>query len=142
MRPNLAFSMPFEARFTTRNAPVRLVSITLVNSSSLMRMSSVSRVMPAFATTTSTGPSSASISVKAWSIDAASVTSARTVSEPSGPSPDRAVTATRWPWATNSRAIAYPMPRLPPVTRTVRLVVMMDSVSSVLVRRPMGPVPA
>ena len=92
-------------------------------------------MMPAFATTTSTGPSAASISVNAWSTDAASVTSARTVSEPSGPSPERAVTATRWPWATNSRAIAYPMPRLPPVTRTVRLVVMMDSVSSVLVRR-------
>ena len=49
-----------------------------------MRMSSVSRVMPALATTTSTGPSSASISVKAASIDAASVTSARTVSEPCG----------------------------------------------------------
>ena len=58
--------------------------------------------MPALATTTSTGPSAASISVNARSIDAASVTSARTVSEPSGPSPERAVTATRWPWATNS----------------------------------------
>ncbi len=69
--------------------------MTLVNSSSLMRRRRVSRVMPAFATTTSTGPRAASTSVKAWSTEAASVTSARTVSEPSGPSPERAVTATR-----------------------------------------------
>src|SRR5688500_18306757 len=136
MRPKRAFSMPFDARLTTRKAPVRFVSTTLVNSSSLMRRRSVSRVMPAFATTTSTGPRAASTSLNAWSTDAASVTSARTVSEPSGPSPERAVTATQWPCATNSAAIAKPMPRLPPVTRTVRLVVMLDSVLCVW---PIGP---
>ena len=51
--------------------------------------------MPALATSTSTGPSAPSTSVKAASTAAASVTSARTVSVPSGPSPLRAVTATR-----------------------------------------------
>jgi len=62
--------------------------------------------MPAFATTTSMGPSCASTSVNAASIDAESVTSAITVRLPAGPLPDRAVTATLWPWATNSSAIA------------------------------------
>ena len=59
------------------------------------RISKVSRVIPALATTTSTGPYAASTSVKAASTDAASVTSARTVRLPSGPEPLRAVTATR-----------------------------------------------
>ena len=95
MRPNLALSMPFDARFTTRKAPERFVSMTEVKSSSVIRMSKVSLVMPALATTTSTGPSSASIVLNAVSMEAASVTSARTVKLPVGPSPDRAVTATR-----------------------------------------------
>ena len=30
--------------------------------------------------------------------------------------------ATRWPWAANARAVARPMPRLPPVMNTERLV--------------------
>ena len=79
-------------------------------------------MIPAFATTTSTGPSSASTAVNAASIEAASVTSACTVSTPSGPFPSRAVTATRWPAAANASAIARPIPRLPPVTSTVRAV--------------------
>ena len=106
MRPQRAFSMPLEARFTTRNAPPRFVSTTVSNSSSLIRISRVSLVMPAFATTTSTGPSSASTWLNAASTDAASVTSARTVSAPAGPSPERAVTATRCPCARNSSAMA------------------------------------
>ena len=106
MRPNFALIMPFEARLTTRNAPPRLVSTTVSKSSSDIRISSVSRVMPAFATTTSTGPSFSSTSANAASRASASVTSARTVSVPAGPSPERAVTATRWPCATNSSAIA------------------------------------
>ena len=122
MRPNFAFSMPFEARLTTRKEPPRLVSTTVSKSSSDIRISRVSRVMPALATTTSTGPSFSSTSANAASRASASVTSARTVRAPAGPSPERAVTATRWPWATNSSAIAKPMPRLPPVTRTVRAV--------------------
>ena len=119
MRPKRALSIPFEARFTTRKAPERFVSMTEVKSSSDIRMRSMSRVIPAFATTTSTGPSFSSTRANAASIDAASVTSAITVSDPSGPVPDRAVTATRWPRATNSRAMANPIPRFPPVTRTV-----------------------
>ncbi len=85
MRPNFAFIMPLVARLTTRNVPVRLVSTTLVKSSSDMRSSSWSFVMPAFATSTSIGPSSASTCVKAASTDAVSVMSACTVRAPSGP---------------------------------------------------------
>ncbi|MEY5145709.1 MAG: hypothetical protein RL224_23, partial [Actinomycetota bacterium] len=46
-----------------------------------------------------------------------SVTSALTVREPVGPSPDLAVTATLKPLLINSWAIAKPIPRFPPVTR-------------------------
>jgi len=52
-----------------------LVSITRLNCSSDMRISSVSSVMPALATRTSTGPSSASIAVNAASTAAPSVMS-------------------------------------------------------------------
>ena len=51
------------ARFTVRKAPVRFVSTTVWKSSSDMRSSRVSRVMPAFATTTSMGPYAASTSL-------------------------------------------------------------------------------
>ena len=69
--------------------------MTSVKSSSLIRITSMSRVMPALATITSIGPSFSSTSVNPASIDAASVTSAVTVNVPAGPSPDLAVTATR-----------------------------------------------
>ncbi len=46
MRPKRARSMPFEARLTTRKVPPRFVATTLSKSSSLMRRSSVSFVMP------------------------------------------------------------------------------------------------
>ena len=62
----------------------------------------------------------ASISVKAASTAAGSVMSQRTSSVPSGAPPLRVVTATRSPLATKASAIARPMPRLPPVTRTER----------------------
>ena len=120
--PNFWRSMDLVTRFTTRKTPFRFVSTTLSNSSSLIRIKRVSFVMPAFATKTSIGPSAASTSAIAASSDAASVTSAVTVIEPSGPCPDLAVTATRYPLATNSFAMANPMPRLPPVTKTVRTV--------------------
>ncbi len=74
-------------------------------------------MMPALATKTSIGPSFCSISAIATSSESGSVTSAETVSVPFGPSPDRAVTATLKPAACNSCAMAYPIPRLPPVTR-------------------------
>lgn len=88
MRPHLARSILPEARLATRNAPVRLVSTTSVNCSSVIRSSSVSAVMPALATSTSTGPSSASTAVNAASMEAASVTSARTANRlPCWPAP-------------------------------------------------------
>ncbi|SII79807.1 Uncharacterised protein [Mycobacteroides abscessus subsp. abscessus] len=108
------------ARLTVRKAPARFVSRTASKSSSLIRMSRLSRVMPALATTTSTGPSFSSTSVKARSRDSASVTSAATASAPSGASPLREVTATVSPAARNSSAMVRPIPRLPPVTRTTR----------------------
>ncbi|KIX70563.1 hypothetical protein SF23_19025 [Streptomyces sp. MBRL 10] len=60
-RPFLARSMPRFARLTTRKVPVRLVSTTEAKSSSDMRISSVSLVMPALATRTSTAPCASSI---------------------------------------------------------------------------------
>ncbi len=77
-------------------------------------------MIPALATTISTGPCAASTAVNARSTAAASVTSHATAGRPSGASPDLEVTVTRYPSARNRRAIARPMPRLPPVTRTDR----------------------
>ena len=95
--------------------------MTVSQSSSLIRISRPSLVTPALATSTSIGPPSfSSASVKAASTDAVSVTSQRTPTRPSGASPDRWVTATWSPAAAKDRAMASPMPRFPPVTRTVR----------------------
>src|SRR6476619_5771041 len=89
IRPLRRRIMPLLARRAQRKAPARLVLMTESNSSSLIRIIRVSRVIPALATRTSTGPASfSSASVKAASTDA--------------------------------RAIARPMPRLPPVTSTLR----------------------
>ena len=110
--------MPLLARLANRKAPVRLVSMTEDQSSSDIRSSSVSWVMPALATSTSTGPCAASISANAASTAAGSVMSQVTSRAPSGAPPDRVVTATLSPWAMNASAMARPMPRLPPVTRT------------------------
>src|SRR6266540_4763922 len=118
IRPLRSRSMPFAARLATRNDPVRLVSITLDQSSSVIRSSSVSRVMPALATSTSTGPCAASISANAASTCSGSVTSHLTPRNPSGASPLRYVTATSSPAATKLAAIAAPIPRFPPVTST------------------------
>src|SRR5262249_43283804 len=62
-----------------------------------------------------------STSVNAASTAAASVTSQRTPSSPSGAPLPRWVTATLSPSSANARATASPMPRLPPVTSTERL---------------------
>ena len=56
IRPKRARIIGRAARRATRNAPVRLVAITASQSSSVIRISRVSRVMPALATSTSTGP--------------------------------------------------------------------------------------
>jgi hypothetical protein len=60
--PDFARIMPFIARRASRMEPARFVWSTESMSSSDMRMSSVSRVMPAFATRTATGPKRSSIS--------------------------------------------------------------------------------
>ena len=61
--PDFARIMPFMARRASRMDPARLVCRTVSMSSSDIRMSSVSRVIPAFATRTATGPKRSSISV-------------------------------------------------------------------------------
>src|SRR5262245_27803465 len=118
IRPRRSRSMPRAARRATRNDPVRLVSMTADQSSSLIRSSNVSRVMPALATRTSTGPCFSETVSTASSTWSASVTSQRTPSIPSGASPERSVIATSSPAATKALAMASPMPRLPPVTIT------------------------
>ena len=95
--------------------------MTRPNDSSLIRSSKVSSVIPAFDTRISTGPCSASTAVKAASTSSAEVTSQRTPKMPSGAPLPRCVIATLSPFAANARAIARPMPRLPPVTSTERL---------------------
>ena len=84
IRPQRALSMARVARLATRNAPVRLASRTLVNCSSDIRMSRVSSVMPALATSTSTGPCFSSTSLNAASTCSVSVTSHRTPNRSSG----------------------------------------------------------
>ena len=56
IRPRRSRSMPLAARLASRKVPVRLVSMTDDQSSSDIRSSSVSAVIPALATSTSTGP--------------------------------------------------------------------------------------
>ena len=74
--------------------------------------------MPALLMSTSTGPCSDSTALNAASTAEASVTSQRTPNSPSGASPLRWVIATWSPPAAKARAMANPMPRLPPVTNT------------------------
>ena len=77
--------MPRDARLTTRYAAVRLASTTEVKSSSLIRSSRPSRVIPAFDTTISTVPPKwSSTAVKAASTSSFEVTSHFTPKRPSG----------------------------------------------------------
>src|SRR4051812_18710561 len=83
-----------------------------------MRIKSPSRVMPALLISTSTGPWCSSTSAKARSMSSTFVTSHWTPNRPSGAPLLRWVTATESPCAAKERAIASPIPRLPPVTST------------------------
>src|SRR5829696_3296979 len=77
--------------------------------------------MPAFDTSTSTGPpNSSSMAAKAASTWAPSVTSHLTANSSSGGGELLKVTATRSPRARKRSAHARPMPREPPVTKTTR----------------------
>jgi hypothetical protein len=89
IRPFLARIIVFAARLATRYDPARLVSSTAPKSSSVIMSSNLSLVMPALATSTSTGPWAASASLNAASTAAGSVTSALTPSSPAGGSPVR-----------------------------------------------------
>src|SRR5690625_1568634 len=121
MRPFFLRTIDLMTRLTVRKEPVRFVSSTDSKESSLMRSSSWSSVMPALAISTSMGPWASSAAAIAASRLSPSVTSAATVSAPSGPpSPDLLVTATWSPRRRNSSAIERPIPRLPPVIRTLR----------------------
>ena len=95
--------------------------MTLVNESSLIRISKVSSVIPALETSTSTRPNCSSTSANARSTDSVSVTSHWTPGSPSGAPLPRWVITTWSPAAWNAVAMASPMPRLPPVTNTTRL---------------------
>ena len=75
------------ARLATRNEPVRLASITSWKAWSLMRSISESKVMPALATSTSTGPHRSSMAAKADSTSSALRTSQRTARKRSGSAP-------------------------------------------------------
>ena len=89
IRPNRPRIIGRAARRATRKAPVRFVAITASQSSSDIRISNVSRVMPALAMTTSTLPRLASTWANAASTWAGSVTSHCTPSTPFGTSPLR-----------------------------------------------------
>src|SRR5579871_4352133 len=121
IRPSRARTIPGTARLTTRNAPPRFVSTTDVKSSSVIRSTRLSLVIPALATTTDTFPSPSSTVRKAESTDAGDATSHCTENAPStGTGTARYVAATRSPCAANALAHASPIPRLAPVTRTTR----------------------
>ena len=126
MRPHRPFIIPLTARRDTRKAPVRLASTTSLKSSSDMRSTKPSWVIPALATSTSTGPNFSSMAEKAASTASESVTSQATgkisASTTSGGTSPRQVTATRSPRAANALAHARPIPRFPPVTSTTRLI--------------------
>ena len=78
MRPQRARTIARTDCLATRKAPARLASITAAKSSSDMRSTSLSRVMPALHTTISGAPSRSVVSASALATDSGSVTSQRT----------------------------------------------------------------
>src|SRR5215469_2541635 len=97
--------------------------MTSLKASSGMSTSSWSLVMPALATTTSTGPCVASATANASSTAVESRTSHLATVRPGTSSPERDVIVTLSPAADSRLAMARPRPRLPPVTRTERPIV-------------------
>ncbi|MNT61421.1 hypothetical protein D3C72_1990660 [compost metagenome] len=74
MRPLRAFIMPRMTALLVRNTLVRLVSMIDAQSSSFMRISRLSRVMPALLTRIEIGPNSLAMPSSTASSAAASVT--------------------------------------------------------------------
>ena len=127
MRPRRAFIIPRNTSRASWNAGFRLVAMTASQSSSFIRTSRLSRVMPALFTRMPIAPWRASIPFTTVSTLAKSRTSSRTPSTLPGPACESAaidaapsslvaVPTTRAPAAASARAIARPMPRVAPVT--------------------------
>ena len=76
MLPARRRSMPRSAGRAVKNAPVRFVSMTAPQSSALIRTARPSRVMPAFSTRASSGPSASSTASTRPAACASSATSA------------------------------------------------------------------
>src|SRR5262245_3079224 len=119
--------MPRMTALQVRNTALKSVSITVCQSSALIRINSPSFVTPALLTRTDGVPSRDSMSLKHASTELAVATSS-TVPRPCTPAADRyssiarapaslvAVPITRAPRLPSSSAIARPMPRDAPVT--------------------------
>src|SRR2546425_1001282 len=127
MRPLRCFSIGRRAAWVQRKTPVRFVARTCCQSSSFMRRTRLSRVMPALFTRWSIRPWAFTTSSKAASTEARSATSiARASALPPAAvisatasarrARSRAVRTTVAPSAANALAIARPMPRDAPVT--------------------------
>src|SRR3979411_1132537 len=128
MRPLRAFIMPRKTALDRRNTEARLVSRTASQSSSFMRNSKVSRVMPALLQRMPITPSFASMSSSAASIESGLTTSRTTPRPPcaarlalirAAPSAVVAVPMTRAPSRARRSAMAAPMPRVAPVTKAI-----------------------
>ena len=125
MRPLRAFIMPRMTALEARNTEVRLVSSIACQSSSFMRISNWSRVMPALLTRIEIAPNSLPMASMSASIALPSVTFSTRPPPPwaasrspiaCAPAAVVAVPITFAPSAASSSAIAAPMPRLAPVT--------------------------
>src|ERR1700730_1101516 len=130
IRPYFCLSIGRSAALLARKAPLRLVWITMSQSASLIRITSVSRVRPALLTRTSSLPhclTTASTAVPGAPLSAKSACSAiawwpscdsSSTSESASACRLLYVMATDAPARPKRTAVARPMPRLPPVTRT------------------------
>src|SRR6202043_1165277 len=130
MRPYFCLSIGRSAALLARNAAFKLVWITMSQSASLIRITRVSRVSPALLTRTSRRPHSfttvptavpdAALSPKTACIAIAWWPSCDSSSTSASASAWRLlyVMATLAPACPKRTAVARPMPRLPPVTKT------------------------
>ena len=120
IRPRRSRSMPLAARLASRKEPVRLVSITDDQSSSDIR-STQGVGGDAGVGDQHLDRAVGRLDLGEGGLDRGGVGDvAAHVERALGRAAAAVVTATRSPWATKASAMARPMPRLPPVTRTDR----------------------
>src|SRR5690606_38234746 len=129
MRPRRAFIMPRITALQLRKTLVRLVSRIACQSSSFIRISRLSRVMPALLTRIESGPNSLPTSPTSASMASPSASSSprpwplpiagRRWPRASAPAWLVAVPTTVAPCSASRSAIAAPMPRLAPVTSAI-----------------------